>query len=441
MACSAAYPTDGELWELARGLGLDPYPVHFESVPAPVLYEYAAYLIPGRMSHWTYGRAYHLMKMRYDYGLNKLYEMVINADPAYAFLLDANSALENTFVRAHVMGHVDFFRHNVCFSHTPKDMIEIVSRHAERVRQYAYQYGQLEVERLLDAVLSLQEHVGWETPAAATSLAMPHRARSAVRAAYQELLPDITSAPARHDGIRRGDDDLLLFLVQHSPELRDWQRDIMSMVRAEMLYFWPQIRTKIMNEGWATFWHEQMMRRLALSDRDFVDFARLHSQVLAPVAHHVNPYALGYAIFRDIDRRYGRSTMFMVREMDDDVSFVRNYLTESVVEHLHLFVYGPDKDRMVVKSHTFEEVRQQLVRELLHGGIPVIEVADGDFHRRGELYLVHRHEGVDLDVPYAERALHYVHQLWGRPVHLQTVVQQKPVVLTFDGRSNSQVTL
>ncbi|NMP21858.1 SpoVR family protein [Sulfobacillus harzensis] len=439
------YPTDREIWSLARDMGLDPYPVLFESVPAPVLYEFAAYLIPGRMSHWSYGKAYHAMKTRYDYGLNKLYEMVINSNPAYAFLLESNSDLENTFVRAHVMGHVDFFKNNQCFQHTVPDMIEVVSRHAERVRQYEFDVGREQVERFLDAVLALEEHVSPPSPTlpARQKEGSPPSALS--RPAWADLTMSGQSPPVRRvPEVKAGTeetDDLLLFLMRESRHLEDWQRDIIGMVRDEMLYFWPQVRTKIMNEGWASYWHVTLMRELRLEDDDYLDFARLHSQVTAPMMYQINPYALGYAIFTDLERRYGREAMFLARTVDDDVSFVRNYLNEEIVESLNMMVYGAEDDAVVLKSRAAERVREQLVRELVHGGIPVIHVNDGDFNQRGELYLIHRHEGIDLDIPFAERALHYVHQLWGRPVHLETRSEEKRVILSYDGKADSKVVL
>ncbi len=440
---SPRYPTDQEIWDLARSNGLDPFAITFENVPASVLYEIAAYLIPGRMAHWSYGKAYHAMKMRYDYGLNKLYEMVINANPAYAFLLASNSELENTFVRAHVMGHVDFFHHNHCFHHTGSDMVEVVSRHAERVRQYEFQVGHTAVEQFLDAVLSLQEHISLPAPSvrprAVENHLRPQRGWSSADWGLQSPSDSIGERqvkPNTHE-----EEDLLRFIMVESHYLEDWERDVIEMVRQEMMYFWPQIRTKVMNEGWATYWHATLMRQLTFSDDDYIDYARLHSQVTAPLVYQVNPYALGYSVFQDLERRQGRDAIFLARTVDDDVSFVRNYLTEEVAEALHLFVYGADQDHVIVKSRQFELIRDQLVKELVHGGIPVIHVNDGDFNQRGELYLIHRHEGVDLDLPYAERTLRYVHRLWGRPVHLETRSSNKRLILSFDGHLDTKTVL
>jgi stage V sporulation protein R len=434
--------TDQEIWQLARDMGLDPYPVTFESVPAPVLYEFAAYLIPGRMAHWSYGKAYHAMKTRYDYGLNKLYEMVINANPAYAFLLESNSELENTFVKAHVMGHVDFFHHNHCFQHTTSDMMDAAARHADRVRQYEFEVGHDVVEQFLDACLSLQEHVSEPPPV------IPPREGRAGGGAVSRGIPYldwVKTAPVEPVRTVKAntqvEEDVLLFLVRESRHLTDWERDVVSMVREEMVYFWPQIRTKIMNEGWATYWHAELMRELVNDDADYLDFVRLHSQVTAPGQYQVNPYALGYAIYRDLKRREGLDALFLARSIDDDVSFVRNYLSEEVCRELNLLVYGAEHDRVVVKGREWERVRSQLVHDLLHGGIPVIHVNDGDFNQRGELYLLHRHEGVDLDIHYAERTLRHVHRLWGRPVHLETRARDKRLVLSFDGKVDTKTVL
>src|SRR5215216_5377356 len=114
------------IWDLAHEMGLDPFPVHFEMVPATIMYEFGAYGVPGRFSHWTHGRAYQQIKTMYDYGLSKIYELVINANPSHAFLLENNSVLQNKVVAAHVLGHSDFFKNNAYFAHTNRGMLEAV---------------------------------------------------------------------------------------------------------------------------------------------------------------------------------------------------------------------------------------------------------------------------------------------------------------------------
>src|SRR4026209_2599334 len=121
------------IWEIATAtFNLDPFPVRFEIVPASVMYEVGSYALPGRYSHWTFGKAYHRMKMMYDFGLSRIYEVVINSNPSYGFLLETNSIIQNMLVIAHVLGHVDFFKNNFYFSKTNRRMVDEAALHARR---------------------------------------------------------------------------------------------------------------------------------------------------------------------------------------------------------------------------------------------------------------------------------------------------------------------
>jgi stage V sporulation protein R len=247
----------GQIWDQAREMGLDPYPTHFEIVPATILYEFGAYLLPGRFSHWTHGKAYYQMKASYDLGLSKIYELVINGNPSYAFLLDTNSLLHNKFVVAHVFGHTDFFKHNIWFSPTNRSMVESVSQNAQRIRQYGIEEGSLEVEQFLDACLSISDHIDpyperpepddkpkehhhsedqwgdlFPSPGLSTSLATGRPLKGNPQPRSRKKIPP------------RPEKDLLRFLIQHSDALADWQRDVLSIVREESLYFVPQMQIK-----------------------------------------------------------------------------------------------------------------------------------------------------------------------------------------------------
>src|SRR5919106_1102894 len=148
-----------QIWQIAQDFGLDPYPTNFEIVPATVMYEVGSYALPGRYSHWTFGKAYHRMKTMYDFGLSKIYEVVINTNPSYGFLLETNSPIQNKMVIAHVLGHVDFFKNNTYFSKTNRRMVESVSTHAQRMMEYEFKHGRKTVERFLDAILAIEEHI------------------------------------------------------------------------------------------------------------------------------------------------------------------------------------------------------------------------------------------------------------------------------------------
>lgn len=433
----------GEIWEAARKNGLDPFPTHFEIVPATILYEFGAYLLPGRFSHWTHGKAFHRLKSSYDYGLSKIYELVFNSDPAVALLLETNTLTENKFVVAHVLAHVDFFKHNLYFAPTSRQMIETASVDAERIRKYEFENGALEVEKYLDAVLALEEHVdphprrgkGREGTSSA-----PRAGDRRPQTPYDDLF-ERPRAEAKPEPQRprkfpeEPEKDLLLFLMQHAPELKDWQRDVIAIVRQEMLYFVPQMQTKIMNEGWASFWHSRIMRELPLTDDEFTDFARLHSSVMTPSRMRINPYYVGYKVFEDIEKRFGRGRIFEVRETDCDQSFLRNYLTEELVKDLDLYIYELEGEEWKIKEKNWEKVRDALVDSLTNFGYPYLTVEDGDYHKNRELYLKHNFDGRELDIPYAEKALIHLGSIWRRPVHLETNLNGRKVVFTCESGS------
>jgi stage V sporulation protein R len=421
-----------EIWNVAQRLGLRPFPTHFEVVPASIMYEFGAYGMPGRYSHWSHGKMYQMQKTMYDYGLSKIYELVINTDPCWAFLLESNTYLQNQFVVAHVLGHSDFFANNAYFRRTSRRMLDTVNLNAERLKRYEFEYGLERVERVLDAALSIEEHVD---PFAATGSdsALPSRKPDGN---YDDLwgldAPDVAgespeSAPA-NAACRPPQRDLLLFLAAESPTLEEWERDVLGIVRGEMLYFYPQMQTKIINEGWASYWHVQIMRELDLTTDEHLDFAQLHSSVLQPSPGRLNPYYLGFTILNDIERRYdelhgagsGREHLFMVRETECDVSLVRNYLTEELVDELDLYYAERKGDELVITEKDWEAVRDRLVGQLEDYGIPVIRAEDADYRGNRELFLRHDWNGRPLDLTYAEKTLEGIAQLWGRKVWLET---------------------
>ncbi len=295
-----------QIWEIARRFGLDPFPVNFELVPATIMYEFGSYGLPGRFSHWTRGKSYYRMKTEYDYGLSKIYELVVNTNPSYAFLMEQNSLLQNKLVIAHVLGHTDFFKNNAYFKHTAPNMIDKVSVNADRIRKYEYDHGQLEVERFLDAVLAIEEHIDpnfhVKRPTDEERAArLRGRRQSRPDTPYDDLWnldgrsssdeEDTEPSPSRRVP-PEPEKDLLLYLAEHAPSLEDWQRDILLIVREEMQYFVPQMQTKVMNEGWACL----VGSSLVLTDQGFMRYDALHDRLAAGAAIAV---ATGHAGDRD----------------------------------------------------------------------------------------------------------------------------------------------
>ncbi|MBD2872087.1 SpoVR family protein [Paenibacillus arenilitoris] len=462
-----------EITEIAKGFGLDFYQMRYEICPADIIYTFGAYGMPTRFSHWSFGKTFNKMKTQYDFGLSKIYELVINSNPCYAFLLEGNSLIQNKLIVAHVLAHCDFFKNNARFGVTNRDMVESMSATADRVHQYEMDHGTNAVEKFIDAILSIQEHVD-------PTLIKPYQLD---KKRYIEMMRKENSqspgaaAPSRYDDLwnldadpsaseesqtgenkrfpPRPEKDIVWFIEEYSTVLEDWQRDIMSMLRDEMLYFWPQIETKIMNEGWASYWHQRIIRELDLTSDETIEFAKLNSSVVVPSRHTLNPYYLGLKIFEDIERRWdnptkeererfgrvpgkGREKIFEVRELDSDISFLRNYLTKELVNDLDLYIFEKKGPEWKITDKSWENIRDQLVYSKVNGGFPSLLVKDGDFNRVGELYLIHEYEGMELDLKYVERTLPYVVQLWGKNVHLETFVEDKKIVFSCDGKKTSR---
>jgi stage V sporulation protein R len=433
--------------------------------------------MPTRFSHWSFGKTFNKMKMQYDFGLSKIYELVINSNPCYAFLLEGNSLIQNKLIVAHVLAHCDFFKNNSRFSVTNRNMVESMSATADRIHQYEMDHGTEAVEKFIDAILAIQEHVdptlikpyqldkkryiemvqkdndrsaGYERPSQYDDLwDLDPEVTAAAAAAAQAHAADAKRFPPRPEK------DVVWFIEEYSPILEDWQRDVLTMLRDEMLYFWPQIETKIMNEGWASYWHQRIIRELDLTSDETIEFAKLNSSVVVPSRHSLNPYYLGLKIFEDIEKRWdnptneeqarfgrvpgkGREKIFEVRELDSDTSFLRNYLTKELVDELDLYIFEKKGPEWKITDKSWENIREQLVYSKVNGGFPCLMVKDGDFNRVGELYLIHEYEGTELDLKYVERTLPYVVQLWGKNVHLETIVEDKKIVFSCDGKKTSR---
>lgn len=459
-----------EITEIAKGLGLDFYSMRYEICPSDIIYTFGAYGMPTRFSHWSFGKTFNKMKMQYDFGLSKIYELVINSDPCYAFLLDSNSLVQNKLIVAHVLAHCDFFKNNARFSKTNRNMVESMTATAERISEYEMKYGSLAVEQFIDAVLAVQEHVD---PSIVKPYQMTREAYISSLQIRKPSSPVVVKSPyediwalertdeeqiAKEQPVRfppQPEKDILWFIEEYSTSLEPWQRDILTMLRDEMLYFWAQMETKIMNEGWATFFHQRIMRELDLTADETIKYAKLNSGVVQPSRHSLNPYYLGLKIFEDIEKRWdnptqeererlgrvpgrGREKLFEVREHDHDISFIRNYLTKDLVKELDLYVFEKKGPEWKITDKSWENIRDQLAYSRVNGGFPYLVVKDGDYLRNGELYLLHQFEGVELDLKYLERTLPYLYQLWGKTIYLETVVEDKPLLFMYEGKKVSR---
>ncbi|WP_088012757.1 SpoVR family protein [Gottfriedia acidiceleris] len=447
-----------EITEIAKGFGLEYFPMRYEICPSEIIYTFGAYGMPTRYSHWSFGKKFYKMKLQYDLGLSKIYELVINSNPCYAFLLDTNSLIQNKLIVAHVLAHSDFFKNNVRFSNTNRDMVESMAATAERIKQYEQKYGKKLVEEFLNAVIAIQEHID------------PSIVRNRLSWQLEDdmIIPlprvgpydDLWNLDNKNENITpvkpqkkkfppQPEKDLLLFIQHFSSELEEWQRDILTMLREEMVYFWPQLETKIMNEGWASLWHQRIMRELDLTSGESIEYAKLNASVVQPSKTSINPYYFGLKMFEDIEERYNNPTeemkqngvkvgsgtekIFEVRELESDTSFIRNYLSKEFVMNKDLYLFNKQGKEYKINDKSWVNVRDQLVNMRTNGGYPYITVIDGDYQKKGELYLKHSFEEIELDVKYLEKVLPYLYQLWGRTTHIETRMDGKSVLFSYDG--------
>jgi stage V sporulation protein R len=419
---------------VAHEEGLDFFEVHFEMLDAKDVNAIAAYGgFPVRYPSWRFGMEFERMEKGRRYGLAKIYELVINNDPTVAYLVRTNSSVEQKLVMAHVFGHADFFKHNVWFTPTDRKMLDRMADHGTRLRSFIDEMGQDRVETFLDRALSLDTLVDPYLPLAGHLQKRRDEPRGPGGASGARSLDALLDAPSARAGPGRLPTyDVMGFLAERAP-LAPWQREILRLVRAEAYYFAPQRMTRIMNEGWASYWHSRILTGGVLSASELVDFADCHSGATAAVPGQVNPYKLGIDLYRTAEAR--GMDLFRLRRVHNDASFVDALLDEEFAERSELFVYGRNgrTGRTEVLERSFPEVKEKLLQELAWGGLPRIELVEDDFEGRGELFLVHRHDGRDLELASAGETLKGIAELWGRPAHLVTVEEGQSRRLSSDG--------
>jgi stage V sporulation protein R len=481
-----------EIHQYAVDYGLDFYPVLFEVCNYDTVCILAAQGgFPSRYPHWRFGMDYDQLSKGNTYGFQKIYELVINTDPCYAYLLNSNRTIDQKLVMAHVYGHADFFKNNAWFSSTDRKMMDVMANHSTKIRRYMERYGQDTVEIFIDRVLSLEnlldvnvlfetsevksnrkkfqklvqeeEGIEYENERSSASL------RSFMRSKIGEKDEDIEgpkeedSRPMQDiDEIYKGSRDIMKFMMDVAP-LKEWEADIIGILREEAYYFLPQRMTKIMNEGWASYWHSKIMTQHACRASEIVDFADVHAGVMAMSKQSINPYKIGIELFRDIEHRWdtgkfgkeyqectnmaekeswyketnqGKDKIFEVRRSHNDITFIDEFFTQEFCERQQLFTYdyNPRTGRNEISTRDFSEVKNKLLSQLTNFGNPIIEVETSNDQNRGELLLNHIHQGVDLDLNYAGDTLNNMFALWKRPVNLKTVQDGKQVVYCFDGR-------
>jgi len=476
---------EDRILQIARDdLQLEFDPVEFDIIPPEKMLEIMAYRSPVNVSNWKFGRDWERIRTIHEnvnYGLP--YEVVINANPPRAYLMNTNPFAIQILVIAHVIGHCAFFKMNQYFKNSRSDIIEFLSEASSRVDKYEKDYGIDEVERIIDAGHSLQFH------SSPFDIETENEKRKRIykqsiletHVSNKSEFSDITGS--KQNGNINEDialynqklwrslnvktpveptEDILRYIIDNSSVLEDWQKDVLETLRIEGQYYWPVMKTKHMNEGFAVYVHEYIMDKLCkekmLNAEEASQYNYSNSLVKATHDVGMNPYLIGSKMWENVvDRwdkgRYGSEwencmdsdekanwdtkemggykKMLNVMRTYTDWFFMQDFLTEELVRDLKLYVfaivdYQSHKD-YVITRHKCKEIKELIVNSFAHSQMPKVEIVDGNFNNRGDILLEHKWSGSDLDKKFAEETMKHINTLWNRDVIVNTKVNNKEV--------------
>ena len=467
--------------EIAVGeMGLSPYPNQIEVISSEQMLDATSSVgMPIFYHHWSFGKRFLTDEKMYRKGYTGLaYEIVINSNPCISYIMEENSMTMQTLVMAHAaFGHNHFFKNNYLFREQTDagGILDYLNFAKDYVARCEERYGLDAVERVLDAAHALMDQGVNRYGRRARLSLREEQARAEARLAhtheqYNDLwrtlpttgkrgaVPQAASDQPPRSAVQLPEENLLYFLEKASPKLRDWERELLRIVRCIAQYFYPQRQTKVMNEGCATYVHYKIMNRLydqgRISEGAMLEFLASHSAVVFqpdfddPRYSGINPYALGFEMMCDIerlvtdptdeDREYlpevagSGDVMAALRtawEHFRDDSFVAQYLSPHLIRKMRLFKLtdvAADPHYKVSAIHDergYREVRRALSRQFDHAARdPNIQVTAA--HLAGDRRLLMTHQMTN-DMPLAEAdakaVLGYVSNLWGFGVELRGV--------------------
>ena len=420
---------DEKICEIAKSHNLDWYPIIYETCDYYEMIGNMSYHgMPSHYSHWSFGKSFERTHQMYNLGMEGLpYELIINSNPSISYLMRENPLYLQILIMAHCVGHSDFFKNNRMFSHTRPDSVVSRFRNAKkRIQSYVEDpsIGVEKVEEILDAAHSVQFQI--------PSFPYERKSHAELYEKYVEMVKNSDTSEFDHIDLQKipleKDYDVLGFIVENCQRLDDWQIDLIEIVRDQSRYFMPQIQTKIMNEGWACFWHYRIIHELELPQDLHLPFIKSHNQVVRPHIGGINPYHLGFHLFNKIEERHGLEECFIARETSHDAAFLRQYLTREDCEELNLFSFANKKGTYTIEEISDEdgwkEVKNTLLKNVGNTGIPKIFVSD--IEDVNVLCLTHEHDGRDLDLKYADEVVLHVSTLWDDIVKLITIIEDEP---------------
>lgn len=474
---------DREIARLAHDFKLDTYPNQIEMISAEQMIDaYASTGMPINYTHWSFGKRFVTIEKSYQRGhMGLAYELVINSNPCVAYLMEENTMAMQALVIAHACyGHNSFFKSNYLFKMwTSADAIIDYLMFAKRyISECEERHGIAAVETVLDACHALMNY-GVDRYKHPTPLSLQEeKIRQQNRELYQQsevndlwrTLPkskNVDNAKKKRAFPAEPQENILYFIEKHAPLLEPWQREIVRIVRKIAQYFYPQKQTKVMNEGWACFWHYSLLHALyderRVTDEFMLEFLQTHTSVIAQPAYNsphfsgINPYTLGYHMMQDIrriaenpteeDKRWfpELANTDWLHSMDaamryyKDESFIAQFLSPKLIRDLKLFHMVDDEHRPELHIGAIhDEAGYQSIRDVLSSQYnlshsePDIQVFSVDLHGTRELILHHtQYQGMPLHPNTTHDVLKHLHTLWQFPVVIKSLGHDGQTVTEF----------
>jgi stage V sporulation protein R len=419
---------DEKILRVAEDMGLDWHPIDYEIIDYQEMLGAMAYVgLPTHYRHWSYGKEYERTHTLYNLGQTGLpYEMIINSNPSIAYLMRENALYIHLLTMAHCVGHSDFFKNNRMFKETnPNNIISSFKAASKYVRKLIEDpsIGIDKVETILDAAHAIK----YQVPRYPGITYKTHDELLKIEVAKAQedkaYFPNLDKIPLEPEY------NLLKFIAEHSKRLKEWERNLLLIVEESSKYFIPQALTKVMNEGWACTIHYKIINELNLPDNLHLPFIKLHNQVVRPHLGQINPYHLGYKLFEKILEKEGFEEAMAIREIHNDITFLRFYLDEEFMRDMNYFSYSFKKEHKsitiddIADGQGWESVRDQMINNIGLNRIPVVFV--DEIEANGCLSIVHEHDGRDLDIQYAEKVYNYIKTLWGDEVRLISLIENE----------------
>jgi len=465
---------DREIGRLARDFKLDTYPNQIEIITAEQMMDaYASVGMPIGYHHWSFGKHFLNVEKSYKRGqMGLAYELVINSNPCISYLMEENTIAMQALVIAHACyGHNSFFKNNYLFKMwTSADaIIDYLVFAQHYIADCEERYGLDEVESMLDACHALMSYGVDRYKHPAPLSLHEEKIKQQNRETYlQSQVNDLwrTIPQGKDKGITAAplfpsepQENLLYFIEKNAPLLLPWQREIIRIVRKIAQYFYPQRQTKVMNEGWACFWHYTLLNALydegLVTDEFMLEILQVHTNVIMQPAYNsphfsgINPYTLGYNMMQDIKRiceqpsaedkqwfPYLANTDWLtsldqaMRHFKDE-SFIAQFLSPHLIRKLKLFQITEDDqqaDYLVDAIHNeqgYQKIRSRLSAQYnLSFMEPDIQIHHVDIEGGRALTLQYTQNSRIPLGPATHDVLRHLHTLWKFPIVLQSVDEQ-----------------